>query len=279
MEEVIKLKHICTTLLIFSLLFVLVGCATRGVTVEDLVGVWRTGNFLGSASNPFAAVYITADGNLYVLLTTESEDGPITDIYNYYYEIVDDQLVLTPMEDNRHWLDAEAVEISISRNNIQLDMQEVFSWVHPQDFLFTLSHYTDELPYGWTNADRQEMQETTEWIRNQILSFAEQFSEELGLPVLPQEGRHATMINFTFQHVITFSIEDILIDIAFIGELPTPTRPQRHTNVRGPSPLMDEWDQVNSANHQFRLAYSVWEDEIPEEWRDTFTGLDDFLPE
>jgi len=274
-KEVIKLKHICTTLLIFSLLFVLVGCATRGPAVEDLVGVWRTENYeeeaLGWASNSFAAVYITADGNLYVLLTTDSTAGPWTTVYPYYYyEIVDNQLVLTPMENDLR-RDVEAIQISIENNSMQLDMQEVYSSSNPQAFLFTLYHYTDELPYGWTNADRQEMQETMDWARNQILAFAEQFSEELGLPVLPRGTRGEATST-------TFSIEDISVDIVFRGQLPTPIYPRWHTHMLGLTDYDDgEWRSARSAHGRFSIRWHQRHD-LPEEWLDIFVNLDD-LPE
>ncbi|MCL2402232.1 MAG: hypothetical protein FWC90_06275 [Oscillospiraceae bacterium] len=244
------------------------------VTEDEFVGVWRTKDFEKNArefwaEEEYAAIYVTADGNLYILITNPlTSAGPITNIYRFHYEFVDNQLRLTPIEadGNRFpaWLDA--VQISADTNGIRLE---------PTAFVFY--KLTDEIPYGWTDADRQEIVETNAQIRAEIFALADRFSEVLGLSVLPDDidrwDRH-TGDRFLHQHQIPFTIANIPIEIAFIGAPPLPTQPQRHTRVFGPSFLEMHHPEIRNASDRFVLVYNDWDYDVPTEWLDIFADLD-----
>ena len=241
---------------------------------EQLVGVWRTEGFEQSTfadiTDPYAAIYITEDGNLYVLLTTDTSNGHSTDILHYHFEAANGHLILTPISSSVASHDMDSVWIVVADGNIYLDMREVRGWVRPNEFMFTLYKFADDVPYGWSDADRQEIQEINDRVEAKILAFAERFSEALGLPVVPYDGRSR-------MRGITFVADDKLISIEFWGQTPTPTRPLRHIPVPEPS-YEEEWMTAVSANRQFGLFYGGWgRNIVTEEWFDIFATMDDVI--
>jgi len=289
-----KSKYLCTLypfLLTSFLLLLLTGCAANEIVAEDLTGVWRTRGFEENASASFpdtySAIYITEDGNLYVLTTFDTTAFHVTDIYRFYYEIIDGQLMLTPIEEggDRFHERLEEVEISMRGNRIQLDMR--VTWPAGRSSFqqsFTYYKFSDEVPYGWSNADRQEIQEVNEMINEKIVSFAEQFGEALGYPISLYDG-YAWSLSYAWDrywNVMPFVVEDVLFEIAFNGEAPTPTRPQRHTHVPDPAFLIMLWEEVKSLDGRFVLIYDGfgttvhdWRDRVPQEWLEIFASLGD----
>lgn len=260
------------------------------ITPEKLIGVWRTCGFGMSSHSTYrdgslVAIYITEDANLYILWTSWTTGGNMTKTHHFRYRIRNNQLILTPATENRLY---SIPQISVRGNRIQLDMQirrglsrrqqiELNRSYEAVTHSFTLARVRDTVPYGWTNRDRREMQETTEQIREEILAFAEQFGEALGLPISPLEGNYMqpTDASIFYQHIITFVIEGTTIQIAFAGMPPTPTRPQRHTFVReGEGVTYELFRRVRSENSRLALI-SRWNTDIPEKWIDVFVSLEE----
>jgi len=271
------------------MLFILVACAANEVASEELVGVWHSDNFgmSGGMVANWVAIYITEDGNLYVFDTSFNPTGPsMTWIYHYHYELAGRHLKLTIVEGNDGAFDMEKVRISVRNNSIRLDMREANDWLNPREFLFTLYKVADEVPYGWTDEERQEARETDERIREEIFAFAQRFGNAIGHPVLPYDGNVPGGLLG-----IPFVIDDILIGIEFSGQSPMPRAAQRHhristSNVRSQNSLHIQrlaaptamWKEFWSANGQFTLSHDDWQGgTIPEEWLDIFAALDDSI--
>ena len=261
----LRLRCIYVFLLTLPLLLVLTACGENGftddllrceITTEDIVGIWRAKDQDGDwaildQGERFVALYITDDGNLFVHTTEDTSICFLTFTWHLHYEIVGNRLMTTPI---------------IWRND---RLHDVPNRVH------TLHRYKNKVPFGWTDIDRQIMLETTEWVQGEIFAFAERFGEALNIPVLPYDGFAPTDAFIEYQHVFPFTIEDIIIEIAFIGNPPTPTRPQsRH--VWSGNPFRDPPKRIENANSQFALLYNEWGANIPlAEWIDTFAALED----
>ena len=138
-------KKICKSVISFllvALMVVLFGCTTNEITIEDLVGTWEREGY------PYASIAITDDGNLFVILETTIEGctGWYEDRLRFRYEIVENQFVLTFVEEGSFGsLDEEGVEINIYDNHILLEL-EASDWFHPQSFVFTLYRVSDTNP-------------------------------------------------------------------------------------------------------------------------------------
>ena len=290
----IELRRPSVSLLFAMLLLVLTACTACDTASDELVGVWQT-KALGVSvgiDDSYAAIYITDDGNLFALDTKPTSVGHMTDIYHFKYDFTNGKLVTTPVGENWSGLDLEKVRITINDNKIQLDKWEAkdwASWISPEDVSYTLGKATDEVPYGWTDVDRQEIQATNEQIHEVTVAFVQRFSDALGLPVLHYDKK------FTWgMPTIPYIIEEIPIEIGFIGEPPSPRKPQmydqsqsftrntilqvqrhKHSQIQLLSGFI-EWDEVRSTTGQFAL-YHHWNYDIPEEWLVIFGNLDDTI--
>jgi len=268
----IKFLRYCA--LAFILLFT--ACGSNELTTDELVGIWRPASFEEDFARLFwggsvVAVYITYDGNLFIHHTSESSIGEITDTLHFSYEIVGDQLALTPISGSRSY-DMDAVKIITNRNQLTLDLREASSFVDPSGLRFTLYRIQDYVPFGWSDSDQEDMRKSRTWVQEEIHAFAERLSEALGLSVLPYDGFARTEARFVYQHIVPFIIDDIVIEIAFVGTSPTPTRPQSRHVWRG-NPQILEFGSILNANRQLALIYCEWRTYIPEEWVDVVSDL------
>ena len=286
--------------LIFTFAFLLSACATPDITAEDLVGVWQTEDFeeflmsweeefLAAEAQGYTAiagpreVYITADGNFYIFLITGASNGLSTSIFHYHYEIVENQLILTSADETAFYppisFGVWGTHFSPTRRSrgeasLRRDGQLRFVIQDSWRVSHSVSRVSEELPFGWTEMDREEIQTSNEWAREEILAFAQTFGEVLALPVLPYAGD--TRISdavFVFQHLLPFEIEGELVQIAFTGTLPTPTLPQRHICFLSFwRPEVTEFHAIRSANGQFALLFAE-ESAIPAQWLDVFAAF------
>ena len=259
----------------------------NSISAEELVGIWLQDDFnarlndvdrhVGTAT----VIYITHDGNLFIHRTSVgSTAGLITFVMHFTYVVEHNQLKIIPyaIPLYRSWYHLtvecfkpfeshslmEGVEISVRNNRMRLYL--------PDRETVILYHKTDEIPYGWTNSDRQEIVEQNRGIQNELHALATRFGEALNLPIEPYEG--TTFISYgehIYQHIVPFNIEDILFEIAFTGTTPTPMRPQsRHVFPGGY--LIGLPDSIANINNNFSLIY--WRFEIPEEWLYIFAALE-----
>ena len=271
------------------------------IEMEDIVGVWRSDNFVENSSKIFpdvyAAVYITDDGNLYILQTSDTSNGANTQVYHYHYEVVNGRLVLTPVSSPIMFgCSMENVQITFSDNIMRLDMRQAMTRgsMNHDAFLFTLYKATSEVPYGWTNIDRQEMEAMNARVTHEIRYFAGRFGEKLGIPITLSGRPWRFGIPFTMSFsnnplVINENLiitDDIEVNIRFMGETPTPTQPQRHMHVVEGFPRVLQFEAARSANHQFALFHSGvvrFDDgvrrnfDIPNEWYNVFNTIEDII--
>ena len=264
----------CIRALTLVFITLLLSSCTANFDVENFTGVWQTRDFekntMASFPDPYVSVYVTKDGNLYILLTTDTTAGHMTDTLHYRYEITDGQLNITPLNNPGRY-DMESVQISAVGSNIRLDLRGITSWIRPSDFLFTLYKVSDELPYGWTDADRQEISDTLERIRKETAAFAERFSGALNISFTPRT-------DITWMRGLAFAIGDNIVSIEFVGQTPSPIRAQRHTPVPNPSFQEQVWLSETSANAQFILFHDDWGGEfITEELLEIFHSVDDLF--
>ena len=141
-------------LLTLPLLFMLTGCSTDELAMEDLVGIWRSASYeeldVLHRRGSVAVVYITDDGNLFVHHSSKTVAGVVTNTLHFHFEIEGAWLITTPVgEPGSH-----DVEISIRGERLRLDMHRNDNRARPPEFLFALYRAYDEVPYGWTDRDR-----------------------------------------------------------------------------------------------------------------------------
>jgi len=259
--------------------------ALRGITAEDLIGVWRTEDFesgilsLSRQEREYAAIYIAEPGRLNLLITRLTASSRWTNYWSFDYKIEGNQIVLIPPEPS-----IEVFQMSLLDNgNIQLDMWREIRSGQPLHFTsFVFYHAFDEAPFGWTDEDRLAMSETNARIWQEIGAFAEQFGEVLGFLVQP-----GVVSNLPG---ISFRIEDTNFGIEFSGKSPTPTRRQRHIHIPESYTLHADLVAVSeSANGNFVLYHSYnhhvphcfydgrKDNSMPREWIEIFRNLDDFI--
>jgi hypothetical protein len=158
------------------------------VSIDEMIGVWHTDN-AGQhvAYGSSAEIHITDDGNLYVLITSNTTAGNMTDTFHYHHEFVDGQFLLTPVEHDgppdSYYM--EKVYIEVAGNEIHLDMGHVMWWRNPENALYTLYKVLDEVPYGWTDIHRQEIEALNMRMIQEIHVFTQRFSQALGIPIQP----------------------------------------------------------------------------------------------
>jgi len=229
-------------LLFFSIVLIMLAttaCANGEVTDGQLVGVWQTAGFdefLRSDDNSEHAVevYITYDFNLYIfLIRGDTLGGFRAFTYHYIYEIIDNGQILSPVSvpNRQHGDDWQGFHITIERSRLILDATNSYDMLISD--AFTLTKVSDEVPYGWTDAQRQEIADTVQRIREDVIAHAEKFGEALGLYVDVSNhvfgGGGARSVGFTLSGD---SIDnDIRITISYRGISPTPTQRERHTSI------------------------------------------------
>jgi len=264
-----------SAMMIFTLLFALPSCGTDTFSTEDITGIWRPASFEEDRAmlhrrGSIVAVYITYDGNLFIHHTSESSIGEVTSTLHFGYEIYRNQLTITPISGSRSY-DMDAVNISVRGDTIRLDLRDASSFVDPSGLLFDLYRIDHEVPFGWADSDQQAMRDSRAWARDEILAFAGRLSEALGLSVMQYEGSVHSDASWVNQHITPFAIEDIVIEIAFVGTTPTPARPQSRHVWRG-NPLV-EYRSVLNADRQFTFIYCWSNVDIPDEWLDIIGSL------
>jgi hypothetical protein len=166
------MKSTCAFLLALALLFAPGAAPDEEAAAEelDIVGVWRTENFERMSTLPpfeifyvehYASLYITECGNLYMPVTRPAAvSGHITVVQHYRYEIVDGKVELTfvevdlqPVALNYAWLTV------LDDGNILLEIRPAETSPHPAyTTSFTFYRAPHRLPFGWTQADVQEIQ-------------------------------------------------------------------------------------------------------------------------
>jgi len=264
------------------------------ITPEEFIGVWRTEGFAEYAGDfwtteSFSAMYVTNDGNIFFHTTSGgSTAGPLTTTLHAQYEFIGSELMLTPVNlggnlDNKRYL--MEIRITPVQNGLRIETTTgtlcECSACANRDSVHrtrTLYKYSSEVPYGWTYADKIEIYETNERIVEEIFAFAERLSQELGIPVVPYDvNEWRTVDRFLHQHHFPFSIEDHIIEIAFIGEPLLLTRPQRHMRIFEPSFLVMIADEERSVEGQFAFVYDGLIRDLPEEWIDAFKQIDDSI--
>jgi len=266
-----RLVALSIGLLILTSGVLFVWIRSNNINSEDIIGVWRTENYAlePKEKDVPVAIYVTEDGNLFVFLTRESSDGPTTSVLHYHYEIVDNQIEVTPVGEGGSIFYRENIQIEIRRNEILLDMREVIKGISGDLFILTLTSY--EIPFGWSIADMSEIEEVIKQIESEIMGFAETFSKLLEIPIQP-EGR--VLLSNRSQY---FRIGDWkLIEIAFRGWTPSiPLTRERHTILARTLILeeVEEKRETPSACGKFILKVH-WSSELPEEWFDAFAALD-----
>jgi len=262
-------------MMIFALLLALAGCGTDTISTEDITGIWRPTSFeedrlMLHRRGSIVAVYITYDGNLFIHHTSETSIGELTTTLHFGYEILDNELTITPISGSRSY-DMDAVIVSVRGDMIRLDLRDASPAVDPSGLRFNLYRIDHEAPFGWADSDRQAMRDSRVWAREEIRAFAGRLGEALSLPVVEYEGRARTDAALVNQHIIPFIIDDIVIEIAFVGSTPTPTRPQSRHVWRG-NPMI-EYKIIYNANRQLALIYCWSNTDIPDEWFDVVASL------
>jgi len=261
------------------------------ITLDGLVGVWRTEGFAEHAGDfwayeSFAAMYVTDDGNIFIHVTLGSTAGPLTTTYHSQYEFMGSELVLISTHLDGHFGDTsylKDIQITAERNGIRVETITgpsctCYACINrdPVQRTHIFYKYSNELPYGWTFVQKNEINETNARIIEEIFAFADRFSQELGIPVEPYDvNEWRTAERFLYQHHLPFIIEDTVIEIAFTGEPLLPTRPQRHVHVHEPSFLMVFGQEERSAEGQFVFVYDGIIRDLPEEWIEVFRQVDD----
>jgi len=263
-----RISRIIFSIIAFSFIAVSVGCDNgsyaceetaaglsdeRVITENQLIGVWQTADFadtlttdsrgnLQRSNERTVELYFTEDFKLYVHDTEMCLTGHSTVHIRFALEIESGGLVMTPenispqiLEEREPqfviYFDGETVTLSATN----ADGSPFFRGFGKTQFSFV--KVSDEVPYGWTDTQRQEIAETNQSIRNDIFACADKFAEAIGLSVLPsQESNRYSWHRTSVGHsIITNSIgflidDDIVIAIRFIGDTPSPSRVQRHTD-------------------------------------------------
>ena len=291
-----RISCIIFSIIACSFIVVAVGCDNGSYVCEEtaaglsaqswLIGVWQTADFekvardFESVRRDPIAVYITEEHDLYVMFAST--------VFRYQYTIIENELALTAVpnpareeyekllnllsieiEDNAIYLSADGLSGDIPRQGWGRAIHIYFEQLPV--VLYRESH---EVPFGWTDIDRQKIAETRQNIKDDILAHAEKFGETLGLSI--EETHHGIGRQSDMEHSLDFAIDDyrIMISIAFIGVPPAPTRAQRYSSV----PLDSTPHLVNYfrgvSNSQFQLLYNPFDNNQPtEEMLEIFMSL------
>ena len=258
------------------------------VSVEDLVGVWQTADFEETYQSFAVEMYVTNDSNLYVMFVSATEAGPGTTIFHYHYDVVDGELIWTPFlnpfregyeeeleilfKDERIYLSMDGLSGPLPERGTGRAMRSFF-----RESPIILYRVSQEVPFGWTDEQQQQMADTLEWMKQEIFAHAEKYSEALGFTFMPSRGGDFSMASCGRNNVVFFNInhdyEDYPqeIGIAFGGELPSPIQARRHMgrSLNADSGLFEERSEVR--NEGFWLIYRGG---MPEEWIEIFLLLD-----
>jgi len=243
--------RILTPFFLLTALFILAACTINDNTIElneeNFPGIWRTTCFVENAGNwqsveDYAAMYVTDDGNLFLLLTHSR--------------------TLTPMDwpGDQRYRQFEGIEITSASNGLHVDI--LFSNTNQNGTFYrqrshVLYKHANEVPYGWTNAHRQEIKEAHLRIHHEISHFAQQFADALQLPLYPyniDEWRQRTLSRHIHPFQFPFIMDDVVIEIALGRTPPMITQPQRHIHVPGRGPTLVLTVQALQLNREARTA-------------------------
>jgi len=233
---VLRIKFIFTLLLICVISFGVNGCAEHDIPLEELVGVWQAEVNPDAFEPPRQAVYITEDGNLYFLVSFPTPWGTFgTRVYHYCYEISGSRLLLSMPPDGVRVTshDIGNAQISVRNSVILLDLQEGedgHSWF--RESLYNFHKVADEIPYGWTDEDNQEIRALNARINEGLLAIAKQFSEAIDVRILLTDDSVCEDL-FSYHDDNYFLIGDIPAKITFTGDTPTHRYHQRYERLSG----------------------------------------------
>ncbi len=183
-------------LILFVAALFLTGCNKenkRELTVETLVGVWQQEDYsaLAAAGKTAYKLFFTGDGRLFVETPTFGLDhAPSHNTVEYSYRVTNQEL---------HW--EEAGESGGSASTI-LDIRfeaggMVLSVEKAGDKqTITLTKTSDEIPFGYTQANQDGIASTLQEQRDEIIAFASRLSEKTGLPLKPGDAEDFTLSVF-----------------------------------------------------------------------------------
>ena len=270
-------------------LFILSGC-DQGRN-DSLVGIWQTEGFVEELGSEVAgwqsfpvAMYLTEDNNMYIFFPRQDEyEGLHVLLIHYGYEVSDGELLVTQtaiyypeVGFGGAWADMHRkyIQIRYEDDNIHLHITNRGE-VHE----VILYRVAEDIPFGWTNIQREEIAENREWIEKEILAHAERFDEMIGSSYLlrPRSSWSGLYIHWIDDlYAIEFRIyrEDGTtaniqsVSIAF-ADIPH-ERVQLHFNIESRLWYRNDWPN-RIGTERFVLYYF---DSMPDEWREIFYTLD-----
>jgi len=222
---------------LFTLCFAPAGCSgNKALDAEQLVGVWQIQDFdqvLEGEVLPAVEMYFTADSNAFLFFTNWTSAGHVTDIFHFLYEIADGNMQLTLTQAPSHIEDEGWPEFKVSSVDGKVTItvavtETATTTMHAGGARqYMLEKVATEVPYGWTDAQKEEIEQTNQSIDQEVHAFAQIFGEAIGLSIVPEE-RAINFYESYIEHGSEFLIDNrIPVMIAFIGSTPTPAGPER----------------------------------------------------
>ena len=241
------------------------------ISPEQLIGVWQTADFddrhsyLGIYIESVFEIYFTYEHNALVRRSGLVPGGVRTTTSHFIYEITADGLELTPVTESPLY----TTEIWLADDGLYLSIY------HPwrsYNELYFLQKTSDEVPFGFTNADMHEIQKRIDQILFEVRNHAQRFADALNLPIIETEfhGNHVPRYRG-----LGFQIEDIdftiALDFANWQERWPDGGGDRIRIRRGfGGPF---FDRLGATGGGFSLYHSPF-DNVPEEWLEVFASLD-----
>lgn len=254
------------------------GCDQQTFSQEQLVGIWQTSEFkedltlditLGSG----VEIYFTDDFNVYVRFLQETTAGVLADSFQYKYEIADSKLKLEFIE-NQSYVDIPHFDITVKDNKIVLNVKGDGKDFTNRTTSYILNKKSEYVPYGYTDADKQEILDKNKKIKQDIRACVQKYSAALNLDII-ECGEYSYYSGGHFiggvEHGIIFKIEDIDVCITLSVLAKSPWGDGYYIEAdAGCDAMVHAIPCIVSGD--FALVYDE-EHKPPEEWLNTFMIL------
>lgn len=259
--------------------FCLTGCEQKAVSQQQLVGIWQTADFrddmqLDLVIGQGVEIYFTDDANMYIRFLQETTAGVLPTSFQYKYDLENGRLILDFVEASSDIKDMPDFNVKMINDGIVLEVKADGENFPNKPASYTLSKKSEVVPYGYTDAEKQEILNDNEKIKQSIRVCAQKYSEAINMPVL-EIGEYSYISRNVFlggiEHGIIFEIQNKTICItlsSLAGEL---WENEFHI-------LADAGNDAMSyaipcvVSGDFALAYDE-DDKPPKEWLDAFTML------
>jgi len=246
------------------------------ISPEQLIGVWQMAEFddyyLGIYISCLFEIYFTYDNNAIIRRSCLNPGGIVIATIHFIYEITRDGLELTFVSQSPHHWHDEDIEIWLEGDGLYLNVYH--SWRDYNELHF-LQRISDEVPFGFTNADKHEIQNRIDQIMLEIRNHAKRFANALDLPIIETEW--PLFGNVPRYSGLGFQIDgiDFTIALDFTNWLERwPDGGGVRVRVQGGVSSVPLLNYPGVTGGGFSLYHSPISD-IPEEWLEVFITLDD----